>query len=265
LLAPGRVGSGWVNDLVDRNGIEARHAPIDIGVRVEAPSIVMDQVTEINRDPKFHVRTSKYDDFVRTFCANRRGFVVKERYDGIVGVNGHSFRDKDSPNTNFALLVNIGLTEPLENTTIYGECIGRLAYTLGGGKPIVQRMGDLRRGQRSTAGRIARNAVRNTLKDVTPGDIAMALPQRILTDLVETLETLDKVIPGVASDSTLLYAPEIKFYAMKIRVSERLEASVPNLFVAGDGTGLSRDIINAAATGILAGRGIAAKNGESGP
>ncbi len=110
-----------------------------------------------------------------------------------------------------------------------------------------------------------RNAVRNTLKDVTPGDIAMALPQRILIDLTETLETLDKVIPGVASDSTLLYAPEIKFYAMKIRVSERLEASVPNLFVAGDGTGLSRDIINAAATGILAGRGIAAKNGESGP
>jgi uncharacterized FAD-dependent dehydrogenase len=265
LLAPGRVGSGWVNDLVNRNGIKARHAPIDIGVRVEAPSIVMDQVTEINRDPKFHVRTSRYDDSVRTFCTNRRGFVVKERYDGIVGVNGHSFRDKDSPNTNFALLVNIGLTEPLENTTIYGECIGRLAYTLGGGKPIVQRMGDLRRGQRSTAGRIARNAVRNTLKDVTPGDIAMALPQRILTDLVETLETLDKVIPGVASDSTLLYAPEIKFYAMKIRVSERLEASVPNLFVAGDGTGLSRDIINAAATGILAGRGIAAKNGESGP
>ncbi len=265
LLAPGRVGSGWVNDLVNRNGIEARHAPIDIGVRVEAPSIVMDQVTEINRDPKFHVRTSRYDDFVRTFCTNRRGFVVKERYDGIVGVNGHSFRDKDSPNTNFALLVNIGLTEPLENTTIYGECIGRLAYTLGGGKPIVQRMGDLRRGQRSTAGRIARNAVRNTLKDVTPGDIAMALPQRILADLTETLETLDKVIPGVASDSTLLYAPEIKFYAMKIRVSERLEASVPNLFVAGDGTGLSRDIINAAATGILAGRGIAAKNGESGP
>ena len=259
LLAPGRVGGSWVNELVERYDIKAKFAPIDIGVRVEVLSIVMDKVTEISRDPKFRVRTSHHDDFVRTFCTNRRGFVVKERYDSIVGVNGHSFRDKDSPNTNFALLVTIDLTEPLENTTKYGECIGRLAYTLGGGKPIVQRMGDLRRGQRSTARRIARNAVRNTLKDVTPGDICMALPHRIVADLVESLETLDKVIPGIASDSTLLYAPEIKFYAMKIRVNSRLETSVPNLFVAGDGTGLSRDIINASATGILAGRGILAK------
>ena len=258
LLAPGRVGGGWVNELVERNGIRASHAPIDIGVRVEVPSIVMDGVTEINRDPKFHVRASHYDDPVRTFCTNRRGFVVKERYDGIAGVNGHSFRDKESSNTNFALLVTIDLTEPLENTTMYGECIGRLAYTLGGGKPIVQRMGDLRRGRRSTPGRIARNTVRNTLKDVTPGDIGMALPQRIVTDLVESLETLDRVIPGVAADSTLLYAPEIKFYAMKIRVSRRFETSIPRLFAAGDGTGLSRDIINASATGILAGRGILA-------
>ncbi len=152
--------------------------------------------------------------------------------------------------------MTINLTEPLENTTIYGECIGRLAYTLGGGKPILQRMGDLRRGQRSTAHRIARNMVKNTLKDVTPGDIAMALPQRIVEDLQDSLETLDKIIPGVASDSTLLYAPEIKFYAMKIQVTPRLETSISRLFVAGDGTGLSRDIVNASATGILAGRGI---------
>ena len=262
ILAPGRVGGGWVNEIVERNGIKASFAPIDIGVRVEVPSIVMDSVTDINRDPKFHVRTSRYDDFVRTFCANRRGFVVKERYDGIVGINGHSFRDKHSLNTNFALLVTVDLTAPLENTTMYGECIGRLAYTLGGGKPIIQRMGDLRRGQRSTARRIARNAVRNTLKDVTPGDIGMALPQRIVANLVESLETLDKVIPGIAADSTLLYAPEIKFYAMKIKVNRQLETSIPHLFAAGDGTGLSRDIINASATGILAGRGIIDSGGE---
>jgi uncharacterized FAD-dependent dehydrogenase len=262
LLAPGRVGGGWVNEIVERNGIKARFAPIDIGVRVEVSSIVMDSVTDINRDPKFHVRTSRYDDFVRTFCANRRGFVVKERYDGIAGTNGHSFRDKHSPNTNFALLVTVDLTEPLENTTVYGECIGRLAYTLGGGKPIIQRMGDLRRGRRSTARRIARNAVRNTLRDVTPGDIGMALPQRIVVDLMESLETLDKVIPGIAADSTLLYAPEIKFYAMKLKVNRQMETSVPHLFAAGDGTGLSRDIINASATGILAGRGILDSGGE---
>ena len=120
-------------------------------------------------------------------------------------------------------------------------------------------MGDLRRGRRSTARRIARNAVRNTLKDVTPGDITMALPKRIVTDIVESLETLDKIVPGVASDSTLLYAPEIKFYSMKARVNRRLETSITHLFAAGDGTGLSRDIVNASATGILAGRGILQK------
>jgi hypothetical protein len=256
LLAPGRVGANWVNDLVRNHEIRAKHAPIDIGVRVEVASIVMDWVTAINRDPKFHVHTSHHDDFVRTFCTNRHGFVVKERYDDIVGVNGHSFRDKESLNTNFAILVTVNLTEPLENTTMYGECIGKLAYTLGGGKPILQRMGDLRRGQRSTMQRIARNMVQNTLKDVTPGDITMALPHRIVANLVESLETLDKVIPGVASDSTLLYAPEIKFYSMRIQVNDRLETSIPGLFVAGDGTGLSRDIVNASATGILAGRGM---------
>jgi uncharacterized FAD-dependent dehydrogenase len=256
LIAPGRVGATWVNNLVQKHGILAKYAPIDVGVRVEVPSIVMDWVTAINRDPKFHIHTSHHDDFVRTFCTNRRGFVVKERYDDIVGVNGHSFRDKDSPNTNFALLVKIHLTEPLENTTMYGECIGRLAYTLGGGKPILQRMGDLRRGQRTTPQRLARNIIQNTLNDVTPGDISMALPQRIVEDLQESLQTLDKIIPGVASDSTLLYAPEIKFYAMRIQVSSTLESSIPHLYAAGDGTGLSRDIVNAAATGILAGRGI---------
>jgi hypothetical protein len=256
LLAPGRVGAGWVNDLVHRHKIVAKYGPIDVGVRVEVPSIVMDWVTAINRDPKFHIHTSHHDDFVRTFCTNRRGFVVQERYDNIVGVNGHSFRNKDSPNTNFALLVTIHLTEPLENTTVYGECIGRLAYTLGGGKPILHRMGDLRRGQRSTPQRIARNLVRNTLKDVTPGDITMALPQRIVEDLQDSLETLDKIIPGVASDSTLLYAPEIKFYAMKVQVSPTFETSIRRLYAAGDGAGLSRDIVNASATGILAGRGI---------
>jgi uncharacterized FAD-dependent dehydrogenase len=259
LLAPGRAGAGWMNELVERHGMSARHAPIDVGVRVEVPSIVMDWVTGINRDPKFHIRTSHHDDFVRTFCTNRQGFVVREQYDHIVGVNGHSFRDKQSSNTNFALLVTIHLTEPLENTMMYGECIARLAYTLGGGKPILQRMGDLRRGQRSTTQRIARNAVHNTLRDVTPGDITMALPKRIVTDIVESLETLDKIVPGVASDSTLLYAPEIKFYAMKVRVNRRLETSIPHLFAAGDGTGLSRDIVNASATGILAGRGILQK------
>ena len=256
LLATGRVGAGWLDDLVDRHSIEARHAPVDIGVRVEVPNIIMDPITDVNRDPKFHIRSDTYDDFVRTFCANRKGFVVSEQYKGFIGVNGHSMRDQQSPNTNFALLVRVSLTEPVENTTEYASSVAELATTIGGGKPIVQRLGDLQRGRRTTWSRLSRNHVVPTLTDVTPGDIAMALPHRIVVDLVEALQKLSGVIPGVDSDSTLLYAPELKLYAMALEVDRRLMTSIPGLFAAGDGPGLSRDLVNAAATGVIVGRGL---------
>ncbi|MHC1585012.1 MAG: NAD(P)/FAD-dependent oxidoreductase, partial [Candidatus Syntropharchaeia archaeon] len=263
VLAPGRVGASWADELVEKHHIDARHGPIDVGVRVEVPSIIMDPVTRINRDPKFYIRTKRYDDFTRTFCTNKNGFVVKETYDDFIGVNGHSMKNKESENTNFAFLVQIELTQPLENTTKYGKSIAKLATTIGGGKPIIQRMGDLRRGRRSVWSRIKRNPVKNTLEDVTPGDISMALPHRITMDIIEGLEILDKIIPGVVSDSTLLYAPEIKFYAREVKVDGNMETSIKNLFAAGDGMGLSRDIVNASATGILAGRGILMKEGCS--
>ena len=256
LLAPGRRGCDWVSELVTRHGIEARYGGIDIGVRVEVPAIIMDPVTKINRDPKFHIHTRRYDDFVRTFCTNQHGFVVKEEYEGFIATNGHSMARTESENTNFAFLVHIELTHPMENTTKYARSIAKLASTIGGGKPVLQRMGDLRRGRRSTDERLARNLVTNTLKDVTPGDISMALPHRIVMDIIEGLETLDRIIPGVASDYTLLYAPEVKFYAMQLQVDRKLETSIKNLFAAGDGAGLSRDIVNAAATGIMAAQGI---------
>ncbi|HYC20848.1 MAG TPA: NAD(P)/FAD-dependent oxidoreductase [Candidatus Bathyarchaeia archaeon] len=256
LLCPGRIGGEWVNTLVKRHGIDAKHGAIDIGVRVEVPSIIMDHITKINHDPKFHIRTKRYDDFVRTFCTNEHGFVVKERYEGFIGTNGHSLKSRRSDNTNFAFLVRTELTEPLEDTTRYGKSVSKLATTIGGGNPILQRMGDLRRGQRSTWSRIRRNPVKNTLEDVTPGDISMAMPHRIIMDIIEGLEKLNEVIPGVASDSTLLYAPEVKFYAMELQVSQELATSTRGLYAAGDGTGLSRDIINASATGVIAGRGI---------
>ncbi len=256
LLAPGRIGATWVDELIKKQGIKAEYVDIDVGVRVEVPAITMNPVTKINRDPKFHIRTKRYDDFTRTFCTNERGFVVKEDYTDFIGVNGHSLKTKKSENTNFAFLVRVGLTKPVENTTKYGRSIAKLATTIGGGKPIVQRMGDLRRGRRSTWERIERNLVRNTLSDVTPGDISMALPHRITMDIIEGLEKLNEIIPGVASDSTLLYAPEIKFYAMRIKVDRNMQTTVKHLFAAGDGTGLSRDIVNAAATGILAARGV---------
>jgi hypothetical protein len=256
LLCPGRIGGEWVNTLVKHHGIGAKHGAIDIGVRVEVPSIIMDPITQINHDPKFHIRTKRYDDFVRTFCTNDHGFVVKERYEGFIGTNGHSLKSRRSENTNFAFLVRTELTEPLEDTTRYGKSVSKLATTIGGGNPILQRMGDLRRGQRSTWSRIRRNPVKNTLEDVTPGDISMAMPHRIVMDIIEGLEKLNEVIPGVASDSTLLYAPEVKFYAMELQVSQELATNTKGLYAAGDGTGLSRDIINAAATGVIAGRGI---------
>lgn len=257
VLATGRVGASWLDRLVVNHGVNAHHAPVDIGVRVEVPNIIMDPITEVNRDPKFHIRSNTYDDFVRTFCANRKGFVVAEQYKGFVGVNGHSLRDQTSPNTNFAFLVRIALTEPVENTTEYATSVAELATTIGGGRPIVQRLGDLIRGRRTTWSRLSRNHVVPTLTDVTPGDISMALPHRIMVDIVESLQKLSGVIPGVDSDSTLLYAPELKLYAMTLEVDARMMTSLPGLFAAGDGPGLSRDLVNAAATGVLAGRGMA--------
>jgi uncharacterized protein len=257
LLALGRVGAEWTGELIDKYGIRARYGPLDVGVRVEVPSIIMDPVTRVNRDPKFHITTSRYDDFVRTFCTNPGGLVVKEEYRDFVATNGHSMTEKGSENTNFAFLVRLELTKPVENTTAYGMSIAKLVTTIGGRKPVIQRLGDLHRGRRSTEERIARNPVRNTLRDVTPGDISMALPHRIVMDVIEGLEVLNKIIPGINADSTLLYAPEIKFYAREIEVDRGLQTSIPGLFAAGDGAGLSRGIVTAAATGILAARGMA--------
>ena len=262
LAAPGRSGQDWLAEEARRLGIPTRHEPIDLGVRVEVPAIIMNPIIKISRDPKFHIYTKKYDDFLRTFCVNHEGFVCLEVYNGeIVGVNGHSMETVRSQNTNFAFLVRVALTEPLEDTSAYGRMIARQATLLGGGKPLIQRLGDLINGRRSTWDRIERGNVKPTLKTVTPGDIAMALPHRLVTDIIEGLQRLDKVIPGVASPSTLLYAPEVKFSANRIYTNKSLETPIENIFVAGDGAGVSRGIVIAAATGIIAARGILAKEG----
>lgn len=264
LIAPGRVGTDWTGNIVKKHGISSKFGHIDVGVRVEVPAKIMDAVTNVNRDPKFHIQTERYDDFVRTFCTNVRGFVDKEEYEKFVCTNGHSNSSENSlqsENTNFAFLVRLDLTEPLENTNKYGRSIAMLATTIGGGKPVLQRMGDLKKGRRSNSNRLARNLVTNTLKDVTPGDISMALPGRILTDIMEGLEVLNEIIPGITAKSTLLYAPEVKFYSMEVIVDTNMETSINNLFAAGDGAGLSRDIVNASATGVIAARGIIKKQG----
>lgn len=259
LAAVGRSGADWLANQAKKLGIKTKYAPIDIGVRVEVPSVVMEDIVKKTWDPKFHIYTPTYDDFVRTFCTCPNGFVVMEDYGEYISVNGHSSKSKKSENTNFAFLINIKLTEPVENTTAYGMAIAKTTSILGSKTPILQRLGDLKAGRRSTWKRIDKSYVKPTLRNATPGDISMALPHRIVTDIIEGLEKLSKVIPGVAEDSTLLYAPEIKFYSMKFIVNKNLETNLKNFFVAGDGAGLSRGIVASAATGIIAARGIIKK------
>lgn len=262
ILATGRGGARWFGEICAKNKIPTKFQPLDVGVRVEVPREIMDDVTSINWDPKFHIRTRRYDDFVRTFCTNPGGFVITESYGDFICVNGHAMKDKTSQNTNFALLVRMALTEPVENTTAYGEGIAKLATIIGGGKPTLQRLGDLRAGRRSTWERIERSYIVPTLREVTPGDIGMALPARVVEDLVEGLEVLNKVIPGVAEDETLLYAPEIKFHALRASVTKEFETTISNLFAVGDGAGVSRGIVGASVTGLVAARAILKRLGE---
>ncbi|QGR18845.1 NAD(P)/FAD-dependent oxidoreductase [Stygiolobus azoricus] len=262
LVAPGRAGAKWFLEQARNLGVDMVPGPLDIGVRVEVESFVMEELTSAVWDPKVVLYTKKYDDKVRTFCVNPRGYIMKEVYDdGTIGVNGQTFADRKSNNTNFAFLTTIKLSDPLEDTIEYGKSIARLMTRLGGEKPIIQRLIDFEKGRRSTWERINRSTVRPTLRDVTPGDISMGLPYRVVSNLIEGLERLDNIAPGLYSSNTLLYAPEIKYYSMKAVVDSNMETVVDNLFVAGDGVGLSRGINIAAATGILAARGIARKLG----
>ncbi len=257
LVAPGRIGMQWLAKEMERLGVKSRYEPVDIGIRIEVPSYIMDPICSIQRDPKLHIYTHRFDGFVRTFCTNHEGYVVQEVYeDGTIAVNGHSYINKRSKNTNFALLSRVALTKPLEDTTMYGKSIVEAFTILGGGKPIVQRLGDLKRGRRSTFERIKKNMVKPTLQNITPGDISMVMPYRILTDLLESIEKLNYVISGLDNDSTLLYAPEIKYSAKRIVVNKFLETSINNIYVAGDGTGLTRGIVAAAVSGIIAAEGI---------
>ena len=265
ILAPGRVGAEWVGGVARSHGIEVSQRGIEVGVRVEVHNEIMQDLCSIIYDPTFFVRTTKYDDQTRTFCTNLGGFVALENYQDFVCVNGHAYMDKKSDNTNFAFLSKVVLTDPVEDNQAYGESIGRLATLIGGGKPILQRYGDLTRGRRSTWNRVRNSYIEPTLKNVTCGDIAMALPERILTNLVDGLEQLNQVIPGVANDETLLYAPEIKFFATQIETDNNLETAVRGLFVAGDGPGVAGNIVSATATALIPSKEIMRRRGLAVP
>ena len=264
ILAPGRVGAEWMGAIASRNGIGLSQRGIEVGVRVEVHNEIMQDLCQIIYDPTFFIRTARYDDQTRTFCTNFGGFVALENYQDFVCVNGHALMDRKSANTNFAFLSKVILTDPVEDNQAYGESIGKLATLIGGGRPILQRYGDLRRGRRSTWNRIRNSYIEPTLINVVCGDIAMALPERILTNLVDGLERLNQVIPGVANDETLLYAPEIKFFATQVETDSHLETVVRGLFVAGDGPGVAGNIVSAAATGLIAARAIVHRHTQGG-
>jgi uncharacterized protein len=256
ICAPGRAGTPWLRELATTLEIDHETGPIDVGVRVEFPASVYERVRPVMYDAKFRMHSSTHDDPVRTFCTNPNGYVTVENWDSFVLVNGHSPHRGLSENTNFALLTRVTLADPVEDTMRYGRVIADCATTLGGGRPLIQRLKDLRMGRRSTPARLRRASVTPTLTEATPGDISMALPARILRNILEGLDRLDRVLPGVAAEGTLIYAPEIKFYDTRYRVTPDMETTVPAFFIAGDGSGHSRGIVYSAVTGLLAGQGV---------
>jgi uncharacterized protein len=258
IVAPGREGSRWLEKEAKRLGLTLLKNPVDIGVRVEIPAHIFEPVTKITYEPKLVFQSEKFNDRVRTFCVNPYGEVVKEYLKGIWTVNGHSYSGRKSANTNFALLVSTFFTEPFDEPILYGSYLAGLANLLGKGV-IVQRLGDLRRGRRSTPGRISGGGVKPTLTDSTPGDLSFVIPYRYLCDILEMLGALDRIAPGVNSEHTLLYGVEVKFYSMLPKLTESLETEIKNLFAAGDGAGVSRGLIQASVSGVIAAREVAGR------
>ncbi len=255
ICGPGRIGAEWMHHESNRLGLKGTNNPVDIGVRVEVPAVIMENLTSKIYESKLIYFTSQFDDRIRTFCMNPYGVVVTENSDGLVTVNGHSFAGTRTNNTNFALLVSKTFTEPFTEPIRYGRYIASLANMLGDGV-IVQRLGDLLMGRRSTPERIRRGLVRPTLIEATPGDLSLVLPYRYLLAIIEMLEALDKLAPGVNSRHTLLYGIEVKFYSYRLCLNRNLETEINNLFAVGDGAGVTRGLIQASATGVLAAREI---------
>jgi len=254
ILAPGREGADWLAKEASRLNLTIHSNPIDVGVRVEVPAAVMEDLTSVLYESKLEFLSKSFDDRVRTFCMCPGGEVIMESTGGcdpVITVNGHSYAERRTNNTNFALLVSTSFTKPFREPIAYGKYLARLANILSGGV-LVQRFGDLMEGRRSTPARIERGLVQPTLKDATPGDLSFALPYRYLTGIVEMLQAMDKLAPGVASRHTLLYGIEVKFYSCRPQLSPSLETEVSNLFAIGDGAGISRGLVQASASGVVA-------------
>ena len=257
--SPGRTGAKWMQEIAEKYNIEYMSQSIEIGVRVEVRKDILEDITNVIYDPTIFIKTDTYGDEIRTFCTNPGGFVAKENYEGYICVNGHALKNVKSNNSNFAFISKVNLTHPVTNTRDYGESIAHIASVLGAGKPIVQTLKDLKNGRRSEWHRIEKGFIEPTLKDCVAGDLALVLPHRIITNILEGLEKLDKIIPGVANDDTLLYGPEIKFFSNEIATDNNFKIDGENMYFVGDGAGKAGNIVTAAATGLVAARDIANK------
>ncbi|MDQ1335646.1 MAG: uncharacterized protein QG552_2596 [Thermodesulfobacteriota bacterium] len=255
VVAPGRSGARWMKEQAGALGLRTRSTSVDIGVRVELPALVLKAITDATYESKLIHYSKTFDEKVRTFCMNPYGEVVTEETNGIISVNGHSYAEKRSENTNFAILVSSFFTEPFDDPIAYGRDIAGLANLLGGGV-IIQRLGDLLAGRRSTPKRIERCLTKPTLSDATPGDLSFVFPYRHLLSIIEMLQALDRIAPAVYSRHTLLYGVEVKFYSNRTDVTPEMETAINNLFVIGDGAGITRGLLQASASGTLAAKAI---------
>ncbi len=258
ILAPGREGADWLAHEASRLKMTMFINPIDIGVRVEVPVAVMEELCDVLYEAKLEFISRHFNDHIRTFCMCPAGEVIMESTGGsdpVISVNGHSYASRKTDNTNFAILMSTTFTKPFSEPIAYGKYIARLANILSGGV-LIQRLGDLMHGQRSTPARIERGLVQPTLPTAVPGDLSFVLPYRHLTGIVEMLQAMDKLAPGVASRHTLLYGVEVKFYSGRLQLTANLETEIANMFAAGDGAGVSRGLIQASASGVLAAREI---------
>ena len=256
VVAPGRTGAEWVQKVLDKHGIPYTSQSIEIGVRVEVRKEILQSFTDVIYDPTIFIKTKTYGDEIRTFCTNPGGYVTKENYYGYICVNGHALKHTKSNNSNFAFISKVTLTQPVTNTRQYGESIARIANVLGDQKPIIQSLKDLRSARRSEWHRINKGFIEPTLKDCVAGDLALVLPHRIITNILEGLEELDKIIPGVNNDETLLYGPEIKFFSNEIQTDNKFKVENKNIYFIGDGAGKAGNIVTAAATGLISARDI---------
>ena len=255
IVAPGRSGAEWLQAEAQASGLRTLNNPVDVGLRIEVLASVMEELTNVLYEPKFVYFSNSFDDRVRTFCVAPYGEVITESYGGILTVNGQSYAERRTENTNFAILVTTSFTEPFREPIAYGKYLARLSNLLSGGV-MIQRLGDLQSGKRSTPERIARSIVKPTLENATPGDLSFVLPYRYLADIREMLQALDKIAPGIHSRDTLLYGVEVKFYSSRLELSNWLETKIHNLFTIGDGAGVTRGLIQASASGVIAAREI---------